>query len=364
LNDALIQKTKALLLKDEFIRNLSHEVRTPLTGIVSVGSYLASNWDSMKEHLKKETSMLVSQNGQRLLSLMNNLLDLSRLTTGKQEYKIEKINIKTLVEEIINIEMPMYMNEDLTQNFSFSLDTSNLTNEYINIDKEKITQVIRNLYINSIRFMERIKRSGSIDARIEDYDILISEINPTKEISRVSPLRSYKHSLAHGSPKISSVEFNLGNSIGANQQISKKGILFSIRDEGPGIPEEEKEDIFMSFFQSSRTKTGAGGTGLGLSIAKEITDAHKGKIWVENIIEENTKENGRENTKEEQNLIDYTTQEIEVTEKDNGEDNYEDKYEDNYKDNDEDNYDYDRFKPTSLLDKRIKGCIFYLWLPR
>ncbi|MDX2050188.1 MAG: hypothetical protein SFT93_03315, partial [Rickettsiaceae bacterium] len=46
LNDALIQKTKALLLKDEFIRNLSHEVRTPLTGIVSVGSYLASNWDS------------------------------------------------------------------------------------------------------------------------------------------------------------------------------------------------------------------------------------------------------------------------------------------------------------------------------
>ncbi|MDX2049990.1 MAG: HAMP domain-containing sensor histidine kinase, partial [Rickettsiaceae bacterium] len=234
-------------------------------------------------------------------------------------YKIEKINIKTLVEEIINIEMPMYMNEDLTQNFSFSLDTSNLTNEYINIDKEKITQVIRNLYINSIRFMERIKRSGSIDARIEDYDY-------------------------HKEKK------------DKNNTNKTKGILFSIRDEGPGIPEEEKEDIFMSFFQSSRTKTGAGGTGLGLSIAKEITDAHKGKIWVENIIEENTEENGRENTEEEQNLPDYTTQEIEVIENDNDEDNYEDKY--------EDNNDYDRFKPTSHLDKRIKGCVFYLWLPR
>ncbi|MDX2049848.1 MAG: ATP-binding protein, partial [Rickettsiaceae bacterium] len=127
---------------------------------------------------------------------------------------------------------------------------------------------------------------------------------------------------------------------------------------------------------SSRTKTGAGGTGLGLSIAKEITDAHKGKIWVENIIEENTEENGRENTeenteentKEEQNLPDYTTQEIEVTkndnDEDNGEDNYKDNGEDNYEDKYEDNYDYDRFKPTSLLDKRIKGCIFYLWLPR
>ncbi len=59
-------------------------------------------------------------------------------------------------------------------------------------------------------------------------------------------------------------------------------VLWSVRDEGPGIPNEELEQIFEKFQQSSRTRTGAGGTGLGLAICREIVNAHQGKIWATN----------------------------------------------------------------------------------
>jgi two-component system sensor histidine kinase ChiS len=61
----------------------------------------------------------------------------------------------------------------------------------------------------------------------------------------------------------------------------KEGILISILDQGPGIPDNELMDIFKKFIQSSQTKTKAGGTGLGLSISQEIVLAHKGKLWAE-----------------------------------------------------------------------------------
>jgi signal transduction histidine kinase len=67
-----------------------------------------------------------------------------------------------------------------------------------------------------------------------------------------------------------------------DDRISGDGFEFSLTDEGQGIPEGELEHIFEHFQQSSATKSGAGGTGLGLSIAKQIVDAHKGKIWAEN----------------------------------------------------------------------------------
>ena len=60
-------------------------------------------------------------------------------------------------------------------------------------------------------------------------------------------------------------------------------LLFTIRDEGIGIPEAELESVFDQFIQSSKTKTGAGGTGLGLAICKEIIEAHHGQIWAQNV---------------------------------------------------------------------------------
>ncbi|MDX2050649.1 MAG: ATP-binding protein [Rickettsiaceae bacterium] len=230
LNDALRQKTRALALKDEFIRNLSHETRTPLTGIVSLSEFLSRNWAEMDEDVKYDTAMLVAQSGTRLLSLMNNLLDLSKLTTGKQEFNFESVNLLVIVKEVINLEMPLYTAE-LQRHFEFPVNTV-VSSPIVYADREKITQVIRNLYINAVKFMEQIRASGDITATIE--------------------------------PK-------------------NNGILFCLKDHGPGIPEDELTDIFLAFFQSSKTKTGAGGTGIGLAICKDIVEAHKGRIWAKNI---------------------------------------------------------------------------------
>jgi signal transduction histidine kinase len=73
-----------------------------------------------------------------------------------------------------------------------------------------------------------------------------------------------------------------GSTIALAMQHAAQGVVVSVRDRGPGIPEDELETVFDKFVQSSRTKTGAGGTGLGLSICYEIITAHQGRIWAAN----------------------------------------------------------------------------------
>ena len=75
------------------------------------------------------------------------------------------------------------------------------------------------------------------------------------------------------------------NDLPINGKKLTPAVLFSVIDQGIGIPENELDSIFDKFVQSSKTKTGAGGTGLGLAICKEIIDAHKGEIWAENNAE-------------------------------------------------------------------------------
>jgi len=174
--------------------------------------------------------------GNRMMILLNNLLDLSKLEAGKKEYNYQENDFL----EIVNEEVSKIIPQLETKGISVVIDKPNVITTCI-CDSDVIAQVIQNLLSNSIKFSEDSKKIKiSFDSK---------HLPPGKILTDNSIIPA---------------------------------LLVSVRDEGFGIPADELESIFDKFIQSSKTNTGAGGTGLGLSICREIIEGHHGKIWAEN----------------------------------------------------------------------------------
>jgi len=218
--------------KSEFLANMSHELRTPMHGILSFSHFGLSRLDKVPVEKLGKYFLRINESGNRLLLLLNDLLDLSKLEAGKMEFEYVNADLEQVVESCI-AEQQARLNE---MNLKVKLDS---IHPIANFDKLRIGQVITNLLSNAIKF--------------SPADSLIKiEIKP-------GHLKSKQGSLI-------------------------KALQLSVSDAGCGIPEDELETVFDKFIQSSKTKTSAGGTGLGLSICSEIIKGHQGEIWVENNI--------------------------------------------------------------------------------
>jgi signal transduction histidine kinase len=223
LNEAKRTAEAANKAKTIFLNNISHELRIPIHGILSFAScgikeHATADPDKLLEYYQK-----IRQSGETLLVLLNDLLDLAKLESGKISFKFRPANLNSIID-IVRGEF-----ESLALEHNLTFECEHLeTNENIVIDSDKVMQVLRNLLSNAIKF----------------------------------------------SPE--------GGTINIISSQKADSIVVSIRDQGAGIPEGELKYIFNKFFQSSRTKADAGGTGLGLPICREIIAAHKGRIWAEN----------------------------------------------------------------------------------
>lgn len=232
LEKALAEAKLANTVKTEFLANISHELRTPMLGILGFAELGISKVDDVdKSKLLKYFSRIHSS-GSRLLLLLNNLLDLSKLDANQMDFNIQENNLKEVVNFTHNELTPLINSKHLE--VSIQALCQNFIAEF---DKEKVHQVIYNLLANAIKFSPN---NSVITITFEDDTILINN---------------------HKLP----------------------AIKFTIADQGIGIPDAELQSIFEKFSQSSRTKTGAGGTGLGLSICNDICQYHKGKLWASNL---------------------------------------------------------------------------------
>ena len=166
---------------------------------------------------------MIEQSGETLLALINDLLDLEKLESGKMTFVFQSGDINRAVDYVINEFTAMLSDKKLT--FNVQKPTSRID---IVFDAEKIKQVVRNILSNAIRFTPE---GGSIDLALS---------------------------------------------------WNSENVTVSIRDQGVGVPDDELQSVFDKFVQSSKTSTKSGGTGLGLSICKEIIKAHSGRIWAKN----------------------------------------------------------------------------------
>ena len=212
--------SNALEVKKSFLNNLSHEIRTPLHNITTIAKGLYDQWDGIDDSEKRTYLKAIVDNQDRLMSLVSNLLDVSKIRSGKLTFDYLNNDITIILKEVI-AEFK-YLTEPIT------LQIDDLVNVSALLDAERIKQVIRNLLSNAIKYGGKDK---PITIRVFNMD--------------------------------------------------SKYIGVSVADNGVGVPVDEKDRIFELFEESSRTKSKAGGIGLGLAICKDIILAHRGKIWVE-----------------------------------------------------------------------------------
>ena len=212
--------------KSEFLANMSHELRTPLHSILSFASFGIKKYSTVQPEKILDYFNRIKRSGTTLLSLLNNLLDLSKLESGRAVLTFEPTDLVMLVDSVIN-EFESLLSE---RNLSIQCEVLEFDRE-VTLDVDKIKQVLRNLLDNAIKFSPE---GGIINVAIHRLE---------------------------------------------------KSFKVSVRDQGPGIPQNELEAVFDKFVQSSKTKTGAGGTGLGLAICQEIIATHKGRIWAQNNTE-------------------------------------------------------------------------------
>ena len=223
IHDRNEELEKLIEVKNEFLRNLEHEAHTPIVGITSMGQILFESYDKLTDNQRRKGLEEIAKSSERLSSLVNNMIDLSKLLSLNYTLDKKEVDLSELVYDRLDYCKKLYLNGKELQFFTKIED-----NIKINCDEHYIKSTLDNLIINAIQYSK--------------------EGNITLELHKNS---------------------------------DSTAIDFSIRDEGIAIPQAELYDIFLSFIVSSRTKTLAGGRGIGLALCKKAISAHGGQIWAE-----------------------------------------------------------------------------------
>lgn len=235
LRDALDMSERASVAKTTFLNNMSHDIRTPMNAIIGFTTLALThigNIEKTREYLQK-----IQTSSNHLLSLINDVLDMSRIESGKIVIEKKAASIKRIVEDIKTI----VESTILTKGLNFSCVAQNITNDGVLCDVLRLNQVLLNLLSNAIKFT----KSGGF------VSLLVEQVRPSNN--------GYSH------------------------------YKFIVKDSGIGISAEFLPHVFESF-ERERTATISGiqGTGLGLAIAKSIVDMMGGTIKVESVKGEGT----------------------------------------------------------------------------
>jgi len=227
---------RAYRAKSEFLANVSHELRTPMHAILSFAQLGREKAEKAPRQKLREHFDRVHMSGERLLALVNDLLDLSKLEAGKMLVDARPLDVTSVIWAVFGELEPLAAAKRQTLVLLPPEVTTQAT-----VDATRLGQVMRNLLSNAIKFTP----DGGRIAIMIDHTSLVAGRRATDS--------------------------------GA-----ARALRITVSDAGIGIPADELESIFDKFVQSKRTQSGAGGTGLGLAICKEIVQAHGGSIRAAN----------------------------------------------------------------------------------
>jgi len=251
LNRALQSLKKSEKQRTEFINMMVHDLRSPLNGIRMVSGLMTDDIKEDKFDDLKKPADLINQSSRRMLDIVNDLLDVSKIESGMFRAEKEVSNIASLINDVIKYFKPIANNKNINIDFK---KAENLPQ--IPFDKKKIRQVFENLLSNAIKF---IKKGGQIEigAFIHKKD---------NDINNEAGENNINWHLKGGDNKLDNYD---------------QSLIISVTDNGSGISFKNLSKLFNKFEQmKNASQKKEKGTGLGLVIVKGIIEAHGGNIGV------------------------------------------------------------------------------------
>jgi two-component system CheB/CheR fusion protein len=223
---AQFEAEAATMAKSDFLANMSHELRTPLNSIIGFSEVLEDQLLGPLNASQRENVMYILKAGRHLLSLINDILDLSKVESGKMELDVERVSLRELLDASLVMQHEKALRHGIRLGQQFEPDPSLV----IEADERKLKQILFNLLSNAVKFTPD---GGQVQ-------VLSKAINGDQDIE------------------------------------------ISIRDTGIGIKQEDIPKLFKEFSQlSSAYDKQYEGTGLGLALTKKLVELHGGRIWVE-----------------------------------------------------------------------------------
>jgi len=229
LNSQRHQLINSNKLKDIFLANMSHELKTPLNSINVISSVMQKNKNNTLDKEQIKNLQIINECGNDLLHLINEILDISKLEAGEMLLSLEQVDIKETLLGLKDMFEPLIHNKGLQFECEFDEDV-----RFINTDKNKVRQIIKNLLSNALKFVSK----GKIRLRLQQRD---------------------------------------------------NNVYFTVKDDGIGISKDNFTQIFDRFQQAQHNSSkNFGGSGLGLAISKELAHLLGGDIHVDSKVDKGT----------------------------------------------------------------------------
>lgn len=225
--DAQKKAEAANMAKSEFLANMSHELRTPMNGIIGMCEFLL---DSALDEEQRDHAETLRGSGENLLSLLNDILDISKIEAGELELELVPFHTGTAIQQMMQLFVPVASK----QGIELSLSRDEKVPSTLIGDLGRIQQILRNLISNALKFTEK----GGVQIFL-------------------------KTAFEEGEPYL----------------------FVAVQDTGIGIPDDKKSSIFEKFTQADNSVTREyGGTGLGLAITQQLVEMMDGKIGVDSVV--------------------------------------------------------------------------------
>ncbi|MEW6068816.1 MAG: ATP-binding protein [Nitrospirota bacterium] len=247
-----LQAISANKAKSDFLANMSHELRTPLNSIIGFSEILQDEMYGKLNEKQKEYINDIVGSGRHLLNLINEILDLSKVESGKMELELTRF----LLRNVLDVSMSMLKEKAVKHGIKLSLDIEPDADIEIEADERKLKQIMFNLLSNAVKFTPE---GGSV--HVAARRVTMHDTGYTIQEGQIPPIP----------PLLKGGEGGLSDFI-----------EISVEDTGIGIKPEDMDKLFKGFSQlETPYEKKYEGTGLGLALTKKFVELHGGKIWAE-----------------------------------------------------------------------------------